>query len=223
MSLAGYALALGEGGISFDVVTDGTSKSMSLNTGPDIVSNGLSGYCTLLYSSSGVLMSKSVGSGNSPGCAAFCSGVCGVDAGGNGVACLLVVVAGDNDCRALARSRANKNGARNSPGNPCGSSAGGVFSVAVGGVATTGGAAACGVSAGVGVINAGSDIVISGFFVRIITVIVAIYNGSAAKINMPNTKPPKPRSCARISRIQSLCENMSKLNMPDSIAHMMAT
>ena len=42
----------------------------------------------------------------------------------------------------------------------------------------------------------GSGIVISGFFVRIIRVLVAIYSGIIANIKMPKTKPGKPRRCA---------------------------
>ena len=55
-------------------------------------------------------------------------------------------------------------------------------------------------------------IVISGFFVLIISVVVATYNGIADNINNPKTNPPKPRSCARINRCHWAPLNMSKLN-----------
>ena len=45
----------------------------------------------------------------------------------------------------------------------------------------------------------GTGIVISGFFVRIINVVVATYNGTIAKIKMPKTNPGKPRSWACIN------------------------
>lgn len=45
----------------------------------------------------------------------------------------------------------------------------------------------------------GNGMVISGFFVRMISVVVATYKGSIAKIKIPNTKPGKPRSCACIN------------------------
>ena len=57
--------------------------------------------------------------------------------------------------------------------------------------------------AGVGLINLGIfifgiGIVISGFFVRITSVVVATYSGNAANTKMPNTKPANPCNSARI-------------------------
>lgn len=45
-------------------------------------------------------------------------------------------------------------------------------------------------------IKPGTGIVNKGFLVRIINVAVAMYNGNAANMNMPNTNPGKPRSWA---------------------------
>ncbi len=64
----------------------------------------------------------------------------------------------------------------------------------------------------------GNGNVISGFFVRIIIVVVATYKGIADKINIPNTNPPKPRNCARIRRFHCAPLNISKLNIWYNIA-----
>ena len=69
-------------------------------------------------------------------------------------------------------------------------------------------------------INLGIFISISGFFVRTIIVAVAAYIGIAASINMPNTNPANPRSCACINMCQYRSENISKLNSMRKIAHM---
>lgn len=45
-------------------------------------------------------------------------------------------------------------------------------------------------------VKPGTGIVNRGFLVRIINVVVAMYNGSAASISMPNTNPGKPCSWA---------------------------
>lgn len=49
-----------------------------------------------------------------------------------------------------------------------------------------------------GILIFGIGMVISGFFVRITSVVVATYSGSAANTKMPNTKPANPCSSARI-------------------------
>ena len=51
-------------------------------------------------------------------------------------------------------------------------------------------------SSGTGRKNSGNGILKSGFFVRKIIFVVAMYIGIAAKIKMPKTKPGKPRSWA---------------------------
>lgn len=72
-------------------------------------------------------------------------------------------------------------------------------------------------------IKSGTGMLNSGFFVRIINVVLAMYNGSAASINMPNTKPGNPRNSARIRWFQWVPENISKLNMNFKINHIVAT
>ena len=49
-----------------------------------------------------------------------------------------------------------------------------------------------------GIFIVGTGIVTSGFFVRTINVVVAIYIGNAASIKIPNTNPGKPCNWARI-------------------------
>lgn len=83
-------------------------------------------------------------------------------------------------------------------------------------------------SAGAGLNNAGIlifgiGIVIRGFFVRTISVVVATYNGNAARIKMPNTKPGKPRNWARIKCRHWGALNIEKSNMKNKIAHVIAT
>lgn len=46
----------------------------------------------------------------------------------------------------------------------------------------------------------GAGIVINGFLSRIINVVVAMYSGNAASINIPNTNPANPCNSARIKR-----------------------
>lgn len=58
-----------------------------------------------------------------------------------------------------------------------------------------------------------------GFLVRIINVVVAIYNGSAASINMPKTKPGNPRNFACNNKCQCRPENILKLNRNLSTSH----
>ena len=66
----------------------------------------------------------------------------------------------------------------------------------------------------------GNGIVIKGFFVRIMMVVVATYNGIAANSIIPNTKPPNPRNWACIRRCHWAPLSISKLNMLYKIAHM---
>lgn len=47
-------------------------------------------------------------------------------------------------------------------------------------------------------IGVGTGTVTSGFFVRIINVVVAMYNGNAANTNIPNTNPGNPCNSACI-------------------------
>lgn len=47
-----------------------------------------------------------------------------------------------------------------------------------------------------GIFIFGIWIVINGFFVRNIKILVATYNGTHARIKIPNTNPGNPRSCA---------------------------
>ena len=64
--------------------------------------------------------------------------------------------------------------------------------------------------------------VINGFFVLIIIAVVAMYNGNAASIKMPNTKPANPCSSACIKWRQYAAENRSKLNRNFSANHITA-
>ena len=74
----------------------------------------------------------------------------------------------------------------------------------------------------VGILICGMGIVIRGFFVRTISVVVAMYKGNAARINMPKTKPGNPRNCARIRCCHWADENMEKSNIKYNIAHVVA-
>ena len=74
-------------------------------------------------------------------------------------------------------------------------------------------------SSGTGSMILGNGIVNSGFFLRIIIAVVAIYNGIADNINNPNTNPGNPYNLECASRIQSVPENISKLNIKCKIAH----
>lgn len=75
----------------------------------------------------------------------------------------------------------------------------------------------------VGILIFGMGIVISGCLVRTISVVVATYKGNAARINIPKTKPGKPRNCARIRCCHWADENMEKSNIKYKIAHVIAT
>lgn len=65
----------------------------------------------------------------------------------------------------------------------------------------------------------GSGMVNSGFFVRMIRVVVAMYNDGAASNSMPNTKPgnPRRRACARCCHCWAL--KMLNLNKKYNNAH----
>lgn len=58
-----------------------------------------------------------------------------------------------------------------------------------------------------------------GCWVRIISTVVAIYIGIAAKINMPNTNPANPCTWARANICHWATENILKLNMNINISH----
>lgn len=92
--------------------------------------------------------------------------------------------------------------------------------------AVAGVSGSAGLGAGVGAVAGlntdamrGVGIVINGFLLRTINVVVAMYNGNAANINMPKTKPPKPCSSACINLCQRDASNISKLNINNNIAH----
>lgn len=74
-----------------------------------------------------------------------------------------------------------------------------------------------------GILIFGKGIVNSGFFVRTIILVVAMYNGIAAKINIPNTKPGNPRNSACIRICHWAALNMLKLNIQNKTAHMTIT
>lgn len=123
--------------------------------------------------------------------------------------------------------RARINAKRNSAGISGGSSVG--VSASSGpraGVSDSGSGVEAG-SAGAGLNKAGIlifgiGIVIRGFLVRTISVVVATYNGNAARIKMPNTKPGNPRNWARIRRCHWGALNIEKSNMKNKIAHVVA-
>lgn len=136
--------------------------------------------------------SKLLGNGNSP---AGCNS--GVVAGVFDVLCGAVMLLMSNADFGAAPpcTRARTNAGRNSVGIIfCGVVSVGV--VSTGSCDTGSGAAVADVSSGTGCINFGSDSVNNGFFVRKMILVVAMYNGIAANINMPNTKPGKPRRWA---------------------------
>ena len=67
--------------------------------------------------------------------------------------------------------------------------------------------------------NFGFGMVISGFFVRTIIAVVAMYNGVAANNSTPNTKPPNPRSSARANLCHCAPLKILNLNIKYKIAH----
>ena len=71
-------------------------------------------------------------------------------------------------------------------------------------------------------IGDGTGTVTSGFLVRTMIVVVAMYNGNAAKTKIPNTNPGNPRNSARIKWRQYAAENISKLNRNFNTVHIAA-
>ena len=155
-------------------------------------------------------MSKSVGNGR----VVFVGS--GVEVSG------VVLSVGRGRCSyALIRLRARINTLCNSGGRSTGNS--GFFSVGSLGVVVSfavGGVGSCFVSDGNFMFGFG--IVIKGFLLRIINVVVAIYNGSAARISNPNTKPAKPCNSARASLCHCVALKRLKLNIKYSTVHMIA-
>lgn len=92
-----------------------------------------------------------------------------------------------------------------------------------------GGVGSTGVGIGVGSNSAkiffmfilGNGIVISDFLLRIISVVVAMYNGNAASNKIPNTKPGNPRSWARNRRCHIDMSNILNLNRKYNTHHIM--
>lgn len=167
--------------VSVSGFCSGSSKFISVNVG------------TASVSGVGVSMSKSVGRGNEASLISCmgCSGAvawCGVL---NADVCMRPMLL-------RARMNAKRNSAGMSAGNSTGVS---TSSGPSAGVSDSGSAVGVGsVGAGLkkaGILIFGAGIVINGFLVRIINIVVAMYNGNAASINMPNTKPGNPRSWAR--------------------------
>lgn len=75
----------------------------------------------------------------------------------------------------------------------------------------------------VGILIFGMARVISGFFWRIISVVVATYRGGADNIKMPKTKPANPCNWACISLCHWAPLKMLKLNMKSNMAHIVNT
>lgn len=163
----------------FAVSTVGVSSSkfMSENTGAN---DGVASTSSKLF-----------GNGNSPaGCNSGGAGVFDVLCGA-----VMLLMSNTDFGAAPPCARARTNAGRNSVGIIfCGVVSVGV--VSTGSCDTGSGAAVADVSSGTGCINFGSDSVNNGFFVRKMILVVAMYNGIAANINMPNTKPGKPRRWA---------------------------
>lgn len=67
----------------------------------------------------------------------------------------------------------------------------------------------------------GFGIVISGFLLRMINVVVAIYSGSADSISRPNAKPAIPCNCACASLCHCAPLKMLKLKRKYNTAHIM--
>ncbi len=167
----------------------GASKLMSVNVG--ISANVGVSLNVGASDSLGIGISKSLGNGNAADMTSDC------DVGASGVGALRR----DGSMRPrLLRARIN--GTRNSAGRSVGKVIG--ISTSSGprlGVSDSGVGVASGVVAGLtkdGIVILGTGIVINGFLFRIISVVVAMYNGKADKIKIPNTKPGKPRNWARI-------------------------
>lgn len=100
----------------------------------------------------------------------------------------------------------------------------------VSGAGGSGCAGGTGAGAGVGgggtnarFIMLGMEMENRNFLFRIITVVVAMYIGMAARIKIPNTNPPNPCRCDDASFVHAAMENMLKLNSHVNIAHIMHT
>lgn len=192
-----------------------SSKFMSVNVGaPNI------GVSSVVCSKppSGILMSKSDGSGSSVNWSSFCVGsgsVVGVSGAGLPYGVFMYGV----PAAAISmreRIKCGRNSFGISGGNGSGS---GVFSAGVSG------AGASGVEDGFAnacLMQAGTGTVISGFLLRTTKTVVATYMGRAASIKMPNTKPGKPRNWAWNSRCHWAPLNILNLNRPYKITHITA-
>lgn len=188
----------------------GVSKLISVNVG--MVSN----VCGVSYM---VSISKSVGNGRVSDklSGVFCVAGIGI--------CVDELSA--EVCMRPTLLRARINACRSSAGMSSGKSDMGFASSsgASFGVSDSGGvhdSAGVGVLAGLkmlGIFSFGNCIDSSGFLVRIISVVVAMYRGNAAKSIMPKTKPPKPRSCARNRCCHWDALNIEKLNIKYNTAH----
>lgn len=191
-------------------LVSGVSKLISVNVGVNwSIASGVM--------SSDAVMSKSGGTGNVSTGASVLSDV------GTGVVCTVVLNADVWTRPKLLRARmyAVRNSAGMSGDRSDGVSVGkdGVSDSGAGaGVAGTAGAAGAG-RRNAGIFIFGNGIVISGFLLRTISVVVAMYSGNAANSSRPNTKPAKPRSWAWASLCHWAMFNMSKLNRKYNIAH----
>ena len=168
---------------------DGVSKFISVNIG--------AGWYDMSLNSgmSDMSMSKSAGKGT-------VSGVMSVVPLSTGVGC---VVGADVGCFGAGMSSieifcfARKNADCISAGISDGNAGGGGMSDFVS--SGSGAGAGDGVCVGRNIAGIfGVGIVINGFLSRIINVVVAMYSGNAASINIPNTNPANPCNSARIKR-----------------------
>lgn len=196
-------------GVGTTASVSGVSKLISVNVGVN---------CSIVSGvmSSEALMSKSGGTGNVSASVSVSSDV------GMGVVCAVVLNADVWMRPRLLRARIYA--VRNSAGMSGDRSDG--VSTGKDGVSDSVGAGA-GVATGVGgvgrkkagILILGKGMVISGFLLRTISVVVAMYSGNAANSNRPNTKPAKPRSWAWASLCHWAMFNMSKLNKKYNITH----
>ncbi len=170
---------------------DGVSKFISVNT-------GVGWYDISLNSGmSDMSMSKSAGNGTVSGVMSVMplSIVVGCAVVFDGVGCF---GAGMSSIEIFCFAR--KNADCISAGISDGNAGGGGMSDFV----SSGSGVGAGDAAGAAVRNIagmlGVGIVINGFLSRIINVVVAMYSGNAASINIPNTNPANPCNSARIKR-----------------------
>lgn len=191
---------------SVSSVSVGVSKLMSVNVGA--------------LSSKDDEMSKSVGNGKSSGeMSVWPVGSSGIKVG------LLFVLLGVGLGYAFSRQCMRLNAWRNSAGISGDSSISIGFMMLESGVVDSGSGSV--VVGAVSVVRNnlprlifGKGTVNSGCFLRTIKTVLAIYRGRAESIIMPNTKPAKPCSLARIRRCHMCPSNMLKLNKKYNIAHM---